>query len=819
MKNRRCINWVLSCFTVIPIACNTLTAFHVSAEAAEKVMDVPYQLYQSAEQYDCNSNLKVNSMLYGRATMGDFKVHGDISDVSTYDARTAYGLNNGKLSFDYLSPSALTDPSLNYYIVSDTATKVDTIDLGASVGKGAIIIEKSTDCKKWKVVSKLTDFFSGNPKGRADIYTTAGEDTAKGCFYRVTLAYQIETIVDNRINSFDCSEIADFFSNAYDRFDVMNLSDMFNKPMTSRHVERYEFYVCRNDGRFSLHNLALQPTTIPEQEGYGVNITSGETLEDGSVTTKGFTIDFLEADYDCTVNGRKVPNGETVRSNGKYTVTVKTKLGKELSKNVYVLQDKNQGFHSYFNESLVRGERVHNNGEYPSYAYGSELFIKEYSWKTPPLYGVVQNLTTGVNIEINERMSSGYHRILDIGEYKADLFCGKESSGNLTHYQFHFNIIDREGKPYLNHSLLTSRLELHDYKTKHYEVTYQTTGGGYIYVCFADEEDAYNYAYEIEKRFIEKNNGSYYYKNPNNTQNDKVKYQSDNEADRINLTKALVENARQNVKTAYFDSSEPYTFQTFTDKQELLDNLEALSLRTSIHVFPSEEERRKLIDRGTDLIKNGSDSIENRVSYLNGYRFIQVGDYDVEKVTASLPSGEETSLKFGWKVEKLMDMTAVYTITETNKYGKTNSYDACLMARNATESKWTYTANNEVKDVTYNAGNLIDKGFILQADTLQLLDAVNPFDAHALIKITDPNNESHICLNAEMQGVVLYEKGIYQIDFIDRVGNVMSFKADISGNTDKEDALKNSAKILNNIDEELKPLKNHRKKDQNGANT
>ena len=81
MKNRRCINWVLSCFTVIPIACNTLTAFHVSAEAAEKVMDVPYQLYQSAEQYDCNSNLKVNSMLYGRATMGDFKVHGDISDV------------------------------------------------------------------------------------------------------------------------------------------------------------------------------------------------------------------------------------------------------------------------------------------------------------------------------------------------------------------------------------------------------------------------------------------------------------------------------------------------------------------------------------------------------------------------------------------------------------------------------------------------------------------------------------------------------------------------------------------------------------------
>ncbi|WP_295094751.1 hypothetical protein [Ruminococcus sp.] len=739
--------------------------------------------------------------------MGTFSVRGDISDVSTFDGRTAYGLQSGQLAFDYLCPAALIGEKLTYHIISDPLTKVNNISLGASVGKGAIIIETSMDGKKWSADKQIiTDFWDARPKGQKNIYTTAGNDISKGCYYRVTVSYAIETIIDNSIDSFNYNEIIDFFSTAYHQFDILNPSDMLNKRVTSHHVEQYEFYACTNSGTFSLHNLALKPISIPDQDGYAVDIQQhGETLEDGSVSTVGFKIDLHSSDYTCLVNNRPASDGEEIKTNGRYTVTVRTKLGKEISKTVYVFHpDKKQGHSSYFNESVVWGNRVVDSGDYPCYAYGSELFIKSYNWQTPPIYGRVENKNTGALIDINTRKSSGYRRLLDIGEYTADFYCGKETSGSWTHYQFHFKIVDKEGKPFVNQDLLKNRYEVQDYKAKHYEVTYQTAHGGYIYVCFSKEEDAYNYAYEIEKRFVEKQKDGLYYKEHNNPDK-KVKYPVNTKSDRIELTRELVYNAKRNVNPAYINVSEMYTYQTYSGDQDLLDNLEALSLKDSIHVFPSVEEREKLIDRGSDLI-------EEQVSYLNGFRFVQAGDYDVTEVSAYCKETDEIyPLGFGWRVEDQLQRSGIYTITEKNKYGKTNIYDACLMVDNQTQSKWRYALNDRVTDITVSSESLGESPFYLKADSIQLVQAVNDYDKHVIIKVTKPNGKSITCLLREMQGLILFEKGTYTIEIIDRVKNKQTLNIDVSGKILEQEALQGDAKSLDEISGKVYSLNVHRR--------
>ena len=48
------------------------------------------------------------------------------------------------------------------------------------------------------------------------------------------------------------------------------------------HIEIYEFYVCRNDAVISIHNLAVDESSLPEIDGYTQEtIKRGETLLDG----------------------------------------------------------------------------------------------------------------------------------------------------------------------------------------------------------------------------------------------------------------------------------------------------------------------------------------------------------------------------------------------------------------------------------------------------------------------------------------------------------------------------------------------------------
>lgn len=152
MQKLRMYTHLLSILLTISIVLNVYPMLNVAADTDVKSEDVSPTLFQSGEQYDCTSSTKVDSMLFGRKTMGSFTINGEISDISSFDGRKAFGLAHGQLSFDYNCPSAFTDPNLNYYITNDSETKVSTINLDASIGQGVIIVQKSQDGKKWNTV-------------------------------------------------------------------------------------------------------------------------------------------------------------------------------------------------------------------------------------------------------------------------------------------------------------------------------------------------------------------------------------------------------------------------------------------------------------------------------------------------------------------------------------------------------------------------------------------------------------------------------------------------------------------------------------------
>ena len=543
-------------------------------------------------------------------------------------------------------------------------------------------------------------------------------------------------------------------------------------------AEVYRFFICNNAGELSLHNKSVDKDTITDiAEGIQAEaLLKGETLLDGSVTKDGFEIDNLGVAFSAIkVNGQNTGNRSEYAEPGKYIVEGTTRLGITKTTTVYIYSGgDDKGFSDYFGENLIKGNRVFREGDYPTYGKGTSAVIKRIGDDIPAISGTIENLTSGKKIIVPaDRQAHTYK--LDEGEYYAEFYSGNVDAGSVIHYEFHFNVLNEESRPYVNYNELMTNTRICDLNTAHYEVVYQTTRGGYIFVCFETEEEAFKYAYDIEKRFIEKNNdGDVYYKSLDNP-NEKVKYQTETDQDKMALTSAINYYAAQNVERAYFDSTKTFTYQTFEKGDDLLESLESMSIAESVKVFPSEEEKEKLV---------------KRMPYLNGFSFMHVDDYDVKSIVVECEAnGQKYTIKFGKPVEDQLEVSSKYTVTETNKYGDTFTYEAYFMAQNETESKWNVVQGGKMTTMDVNSSIAEDGVISISADSISLEEIKNEFDECAIISIStkDAYKYGLSCLLKEAKGLVLYKKGEYTIIFVDRVGNSFALVVNISGKVKQEE--------------------------------
>ena len=740
--------------------------------AAEAVTIAPSaQLFELADNngYNIDGQPGVTSFAYGKSSLGTFSINGNIDDVSTYRGKIAYGVT-GNLSFSYSYDGFLHgDSAESWNLSSDPATSVAGYGLTGSVGQGVVLIQTSTNGNVYEnVVNPVTDFFSGK-KGRENFYTTDGSTVAQGSFYRIIVAYETGRKTGTK----------GIWPFKKDVFEYKN------------NVEIYEFYVCRNDAVISIHNLAVEESSLPEIEGFTQEtVKRGETLLDGSTTTKGFSIDKLGASYLVSVakDGEKafyVEDGATFTENGKYIITTITKLGKQKTNIIYIFNGgTDSGYSTYFGDSIVEGNRVFRYGDYPTYAKGAFVQINVLADNVPILTGKITNMTSGEEFVFASNRN-GQTFNLTAGVYCVDCYSGETSSGTVYHYTAYFNVIEEKSVPYVNYNNLMKTQRLSDLTSKHYEVAYQTTAGGYIFVCFDLDsyDEAFNYAYEIEKRFIEQTADGLYYKSKDNP-NVKVKYY-----DYVAMTSVLNYYARQNVEYNYFNPIDAFTYQTYADN--LLEQLESLSIRESIKVFPSQAEKDKLI---------------NRQPFVNDFTFIKVADYDVVSVNAYChKNGKNYAIEFDKDVSQQLTVSSVYTITETNIYGNIKNYDVYYVNENQTTSTWDVSYNGVHSTLTVSSSTLFNNKIEITADTISISSIENNFDINSIVTIKAPEVYSFEikCLISEFKNIGLYKKGKYELTFVDRVGNSYQLIINITGKSRYSDVVTSSIRSYTNFYNEV----------------
>ena len=712
--------------------------------------------FDANNNYNFSSASEVSTMSYGRKQMGTLTISGNITDTSTFKNKTAYGVGDDSvISFSYSYDGAYqTSTKENWNLRSDSGTKVDEFDLSGSIDKGVLLVQTSSDGSTWvNAVNPITNFYATNASGKANFYTTDGSDVAQGKYYRVILAYQTERMT---------KENWWFFEDDYEY---------------KRHAEVYEFYLVVNSGTISVHNLAVDESSLPEIEGFTQEtIKRGETLLDGSTTTKGFSIDKLGTSYLVSVSkdggtASYVNDGATFTENGKYTITTITKLGKQLTQTVYVFNGgADSGYSTYFGDSIVDGNRVFRYGDYPTYAKGTSVQVNAIADNIPMLSGKITNTVSGEEITFASNRN-GQEIDLVAGSYCVDCYSGETASGTVYHYKAYFNVIDEDSAPYVNYDNLMKTQRLSDLTSKHYEVAYQTTAGGYIFVCFDLDsyDEAFNYAYEIEKRFIEQTDDGLYYKSQDNP-NVKVKYY-----DYVAMTSVLNYYARQNVEYNYFNPIDAFTYQTYAD--DLLEQLESLSIRESIKVFPSQAEKDKLI---------------NRQPFINDFTFIKAADYDVVSVNAYChKNGKNYAIEFGKDVSQQLTVSSKYTITETNVYEDTKVYDVYYANENQTTSTWDVSYNGVDSTLTVSSSTLVNNKIEITADTISISSIENNFDVNSIVTIKAPEVYSFEikCLISELENVGLYKKGKYELTFVDRVGNSYQLIINITGKSRYSDVV------------------------------
>ena len=644
------------------------------------------------------------------------------------------------------------------------------VDTG-TVGKGALIIQTSSDGKNWRNIDKgryekglyTTDYASYYGKDEnVLIYTPSGQDVINGVYIRVLFAYQLNHVINKQYRDY---------------------------------VEVYEFYLCSDDlGAITFHNLSVANTlaeTYADMDQNTVEVyKQAETLEDGSYTVTGFQIDKKlnpTVRYTIRRDGAAV-NGTQNKydKSGKYDITLISAVGSTRELTIYVdRKTPEEAMQQYFGEGFIIGKRIFSEGEYPVYESGKFSYhVSELDRNVLPLYGQITNLFTGSVITVEKSAEEKTGIISEPGEYQAvfatdeKAFTG-ELTGDARVFTFRFRAIAQGTAPgpRVNRKLLDeySHSGVVDCNPVYYGLTYSSAGKGNITLAFGTKEEAVEYAYNYEKGTVEKQeNGEYRYTG-SFLVGQKTKFDST-----WNLTDAVNYFAEAAVQKQYFDMTDEFTYLSM--KAELLEkhpNLRQMELERSIIVF-AEDQKEELTDLDALPLLN-----DKPYAYLDletgevergfsSFEFLsdQYGGIDSKSVTITDSEGGRHSIRYAESVgqQLLADNcpSGIVTVREETMYGDFAEYPAVYIAPgdNTTALTLTCKQGEESKTGVYSS---LNDGLEIIADSFAITGLNDPLDPYALVIIKHKQYEAAYTAK-DVPGIVWTDPGKYSITCINRMG-------------------------------------------------
>ena len=338
IKKHHTVLYTVLYVLVCPVAlCLSIPIMCLTAAAAEQEFPIAGQAYVGSTYTEggerCSSFGSLTLSGVRRASEGNaFSAEGGVTVSFRYNT--------------HLLPGGLMD---------DAETVVCGRDIGASVRKGAVIIEKrATGHRDWEAVLGASDIFDSHPNGIEELYTIPFRDLFTGCSYRVTVAYR-------------CGY--------------------------KRYLQRYELNLIPMSYVGMVRDLAGT-----EDQAF---------LTHNGSTTQGFELIFLDDEEVITVshNG-KAPRSYRCEDSVFFTEAGEYRLyhrlwGRTATSTVYVLPSEEVILERLFGGVMIaESTRVFTTDEHPSYRKTVMIPFQETQY-LPNITGRAHNQTTGEHVSFD----------------------------------------------------------------------------------------------------------------------------------------------------------------------------------------------------------------------------------------------------------------------------------------------------------------------------------------------------------------------------------------------------------------------------------
>lgn len=570
-----------------------------------------------------------------------------------------------------------------------------------------------------------------------------------------------------------------------------------------------------------------------EVDGSGLIRKFGEVLNGHSVNdafrvnfngNTTYTVEYFKNNATNLKDKKYAVDGQIFMEPGKYRFVVTPVVGKPRETTIYISKKGiNQNIETYFGNEFISSDshRVYSDTDsIPVYLSGKTFWqTQKYDEFTAPLVGrigILLNDQTEYYDEVNKSYYIVYNNqklyrdkdyfkhsfeeqelILKIvtevdatdrlahsgvlteeGYYfcefanNTDFFANQKNiSGDTYYFSFQFMITSETRLPSINENLLNSNISFVDFSALYYGVEIQTKGIGKAIFVFIDFETAHKYAYDYYKTLITESNGTYYF---NGNQYSSA-FEVFAEVDKI---------SKDSVKTKYLDATNTDSYLTIAGK---VDDVLSLNLEKDIIVFDSGITSYYtaigdpfLNDRPYAYI----DETGNIVKGVNKIKFIQIAEYESKSVTLT-NIDENISYEIGYGIpvqDYLMSKnasTGKYKITEKN-LDSTIEYDAVYIRPGDNRTLLNITRVNNINQTSQ---------LLKQANANIRFENVNAFILNSVSNVYDPygivkiiNNSTNETVTKQFDEIKDYKIetiGNYQIEVVDRLGNLISYYFDI----------------------------------------
>ena len=174
-----------------------ISAFIVSANDTTKGLDGKVYEFSKKNDYEVSDD-NYNDRTENSTTLGKLRIIGDISNTTTKNSITAYVAgNDSTLKIEYECNNKLANADEDeWHLTDDDNDEVNGIELDDDIDKGAIILETSIDYKNWHVNDSYVNVMKSGKESVTKDFKTNEVQLTNGCYYRVTVAYMLEKVVE-----------------------------------------------------------------------------------------------------------------------------------------------------------------------------------------------------------------------------------------------------------------------------------------------------------------------------------------------------------------------------------------------------------------------------------------------------------------------------------------------------------------------------------------------------------------------------------------------------------------------------------------------